>query len=263
MLNSLFEVRFSSPVIATAIHNGNYIRPELRPNLAITDEGRRQEEDPFTDRFINSFENKIVINTSRFEIDINRRRDNSVYQVADDCWGLEVWKESLTEENINQSLAQYDTFYRRLDLIVSETIETFGYAVILDVHSFNHHRLGIGQPFDDIMKNPQVILGTNIMPDHYEPLVLKIQEVFKSNTYEGKPLECELNLRFPGGNLTRHLHREFPNKTFAIAIEFKKSFMNEWSGELYNDKLKELTKALESLTPFLAKEDILQTITEK
>ena len=39
------------PIIATAIHAGHSLRPEVAALTALTDEQRLREEDPFTDRW--------------------------------------------------------------------------------------------------------------------------------------------------------------------------------------------------------------------
>jgi len=257
MLNALFELRYSSPIIATAIHNGHYIRPELRENLIISEADRKREEDPFTDIIIQSFENKIVVDTSRFEVELNRARERAIYKTPDDCWGLEVWKRKLTEQEIEQSLAEYDDFYRRLDNAITETIKSFGYAIILDVHAYNHRRLGPGKPFDSVDKNPQIILGTTNMPRTYLESIYKIQRKFQENIYEGEKLDCRIDIKYPGGTMSRHLHRQFPGKVFSLAIEFKKTFMEEWSGELYRDKLEDLISALHSIVPLLKRDLII------
>lgn len=259
MLNALFEMRYTSPIIATAIHNGHYIRPDLKDNLIISDEDRKREEDPYTNSIIRSYDNRIVVNTSRFEVELNRNRDRAIYKTPEDCWGLEVWKRQLKESEIQQSLAEYDSFYRRLDSAISETIKSFGYAIVLDVHSYNHHRLGLGQPYDSQEDNPQIILGTTNMPRTYLESIYKIQKKFQENIYLGKKLDCRIDIKYPGGTMSRHLHREFPGKVFSLAIEFKKTFMNEWTGELYRDKMEELITALQSITPLLTKDLIIES----
>ncbi len=259
MLNALFEMRYTSPIIATAIHNGHYIRPDLKDNLIISDEDRKREEDPYTNSIIRSYDNRIVVNTSRFEVELNRNRDRAIYKTPEDCWGLEVWKRQLKESEIQQSLAEYDSFYRRLDSAISETIKSFGYAIVLDVHSYNHHRLGLGQPYDSQEDNPQIILGTTNMPRTYLESIYKIQKKFQENIYQGKKLDCRIDIKYPGGTMSRHLHREFPGKVFSLAIEFKKTFMNEWTGELYRDKMEELITALQSITPLLTKDLIIES----
>ncbi len=257
MLNALFELRYSSPIIATAIHNGHYIRPELKENLLIEDCDRRREEDPFTNSIIRSFDNRIVVNTSRFEVDLNRVRERAIYKNPDDCWGLDVWKRALTDNETEESLVQYDNFYRRLDGVIAETIASFGYAIVLDIHSYNHHRLGPDQAFDSLENNPQIILGTSNMPRTYLEKIKIIQMKFQENIYEGDKLDCRIDVKFPGGNMSRHLHREFPGKVISLSIEFKKTFMDEWSGELYKEKLEDLISALHSIVPLLKRDLIV------
>lgn len=252
-------MRYTSPIVATAIHNGHYIRPDLRANLLINANDRKREEDPYTNSIIRSYENRIIVNTSRFEVELNRNRDRAIYKTPDDCWGLEVWKRELTEAEIQQSLSEYDSFYRRLDNSIAEIIASFGYAIILDVHSYNHHRLGLGQAYDSEEDNPQIILGTTNMPRTYLESIYKIQKRFQENIYEGKKLDCRIDIKYPGGTMSRHLHSTFPGKVFSLAIEFKKTFMNEWTGELYHDKMEELITALHSLTPLLTKDLIIES----
>jgi hypothetical protein len=47
------------------------------------------------------------------------------------------------------------------------------------------------------------------------------------------------------------VHERFPRTGCAIAIEFKKVFMDEWSGEPFPDMLKQLRSALAATFPVL------------
>ncbi len=79
-------------IVATAIHSGHNIRKELIAKYFISEEARLREEDPFTERFIDSFKNQIIVQQSRFEFDLNRNRKNAVYKKPKDAWGLKVWQ---------------------------------------------------------------------------------------------------------------------------------------------------------------------------
>lgn len=251
MIQADFKLKFNVPILYTAIHNGTHLRDELKDNLKIATDDRVREEDPYTDILIEDFDNTLVVHTSRFEIDLNRRRNWSVYQVPDDCWGLDVWQTPLTKKQVDYALMEYDVFYRRLDRVIQEMIATFGYALVIDVHSYNHHRLGIDKPCDPIEENPQIILGTNNMPRRYMPMVEQIKDSFLKHQYQGEQLDTRIDVKFPGGTMARHLHRCYPGKVFALAIEFKKTFMDEWSGELYQDSLISLKNILKSIEPLL------------
>ncbi|MFA7055973.1 MAG: N-formylglutamate amidohydrolase [Candidatus Cloacimonadales bacterium] len=249
MFDAFFQFTFATPLMLTAIHAGHDIREELVDNLFISEEDMMREEDTFTEYITDGFTDKIIVETSRFEVELNRPRERAIYKTPEDCWGLKVWKKPLTKKEINESLQKYDEFYRRLKLIVQEMIDTFGYAIVLDIHSYNHNRLGDGQPFDSVEENPQIILGTSNMPRKYFKAVELIQELFKQNMYQGAPLDCRIDVKYPGGTLPRFLHETFPDKVFCLAIEFKKSFMNEWTGELYEDKFEELIEAFRKVAP--------------
>lgn len=54
---------WDGPVVATAIHAGNAVRPELADRMILPDDVRFREEDPFTDRIIASVPSRAVIST--------------------------------------------------------------------------------------------------------------------------------------------------------------------------------------------------------
>ena len=49
--------------------------------------------------------------------------------------------------------------------------------------------------------------------------------------YLGRHLDVRENVKFFGGNHPRWAHETFPGSACVIAIEFKKFFMDEWTGE--------------------------------
>src|SRR5690606_9992198 len=109
---------FNSPdsdlVFATAIHDGHDLRPELSEIIALDDATRRREEDPYTGMVASRFAANLVVHRSRFEVDLNRPREESVYRSPGDAWGLDVWSRQLTDDEIAGSLRLYDTFYADL-----------------------------------------------------------------------------------------------------------------------------------------------------
>ena len=48
----------------------------------------------------------------------------------------------------------------------------------------------------------------------------------------GRRLDVRENIKFRGGAFTRWVHETFPETGCSLAIEFKKFFMDEWTGEL-------------------------------
>jgi hypothetical protein len=66
----------------------------------------------------------------------------------------------------------------------------------------------------------------------------------RSYDYFGRRLDVRENVKFFGGHLPGWIHRQFPDSVCALAIEVKKFFMDEWSGELYQEQHSELQLAL-------------------
>ena len=56
-------------------------------------------------------------------------------------------------------------------------------------------------------------------------------ETMRGFDFPGGSLDVRENVRFFGGNWPRWIHDNFPDTGVAIAIEFKKFFMDEWTGE--------------------------------
>jgi len=80
------------PLVAIAIHNGHQVRDEAAALFVIDDASRLQEEDPFTGEWTAAAQNRIIVDTSRFEVDLNHVREETVYVGPQDAWRLTVWQ---------------------------------------------------------------------------------------------------------------------------------------------------------------------------
>jgi N-formylglutamate deformylase len=239
------------PLLITAIHAGHDLRPELAARTALDDGTRRREEDPFTDRITAAGGAPVVVHRSRFEVDLNRPREDAVYTTPDTCWGLEVWREPLSEEQRERSLAVYDRFYaamaRALDRVALE-----GPFVVLDVHSYNHRREGPLAPPAAEQDNPEINIGTGSLDrDRWGPLVDRFMEDLRSRQVVGHHLDVRENVRFEGGHLSRWVHERYDGVGCALAVELKKVFMDEWTGEADPEHLRQLTTAFSESVPIL------------
>ena len=65
-------VEGEGPIIASAIHDGHDVRPEVASLLALDDAQRLREEDPHTAGWTRVAPTRIVGLVSRFEVDLNR-----------------------------------------------------------------------------------------------------------------------------------------------------------------------------------------------
>lgn len=250
-MNADFSFRFDEPIVCTAIHNGHNMSRIAEDNLGITEDVRFREEDPRTAFFAQICSNRIIGLQSRFEVDLNRPRHKAVYMKPEDAWGLQVRKETPEPEQVHKALEMYDNFYRRAGKLYEEMASAFGFFFVYDIHSYNHHRLGKDAPFDDPEKNPEIILGTSNMNERWSPLIDKIEDKMKDFDFLGKSIDVRQNVKFPGGNFSKWTHNRFPLNACSVAIEFKKIFMDEWTGEFYPDVMENLRDLLESTKPVI------------
>ncbi|MBW2524112.1 MAG: N-formylglutamate amidohydrolase [Deltaproteobacteria bacterium] len=243
------------PIVAGAIHDGHALREEIHPLLAIDEQDRLREEDPHTAGWTEIAPNRVVGLRSRFEVDLNRARHEAVYRTPEDAWGLEVWKSPPPPELIERSLAEYDQFYAAMEQLFRRKAEQHGLFLVLDLHSYNHRRGGPTAPPDDPQANPEVNVGTGTMDrSRWAPLVDRFLAELSACTVAGRRLDVRENVKFQGRGFPRFVHGRFPQEGCALAVEFKKIFMDEWTGRLDEEAHREIRGALGSTIPGLLEE---------
>jgi len=237
------------PLIATAIHSGHKVRSEVENIFAISPKSRFREEDPFTEILTDISDNSIIISTSRFEFDLNRNREKAVYLQPKDAWNLKIYKKTPPAIIKEKSLKLYDAFYQNLQEYLDEQKIKFGKFVVFDIHSYNHQRKGENTAFDDPQKNPEIIIGTSNMKTSTwkKRIINRILNDFQHADFFGQKLDTKLNVKFTGGNFARWIHQNYPNSACVLSIEFKKIFMNEWSGKLDKNIFVKLHQILQTV----------------
>ena len=107
--------------------------------------------------------------------------------------------------------------------------------------------------------NPQVNIGTGTMNrERWAPVVDTLIETLRQFDFPGGKLDVRENVKFFGGNWPRWIHENFPDTGVAIAIEFKKFFMDEWTGEPDEDCISTIEDALRYTVPAVM--DVFQTV---
>lgn len=238
-------------IVCTAIHNGHEMRGELIAKRGISEADQLREEDPFTGLFTEICPNRVIVETSRFEVDLNRSRERAVYMQPQDAWGLPVRSSALSTSEVHTSLQGYDDFYTQIKDYIDALLQKQQRIFVYDVHSYNHHRQGPEAPFDDPAMNPEIILGTNTMPLHHMPMVEAIRDSFCATAVQGHLLDARINVKFPGGHFSRWLHSTFGERIICVAIEFRKDFMDEWSNTYNAAHLEQLRQALAATFPII------------
>jgi len=240
------------PLVALAVHDGHAIHAETLPHVALPEAERLREEDPFTGRLTDVAPTRVVGRRSRFEIDLNRPRARAVYRTPDDAWGLDVWGGEVPDSVAARSLGVYDAFYTALETVLSQKIEEFGSVVVFDLHSYNHRREGPDGPTADADENPEVNVGTGSLDRaRWGRLVDRFMADLREGAAEAgiDDLDVRENVKFQGGHVSQWIHETFGRAACALAVEFKKTFMDEWTGALDRDRFQHLHQALRHTVP--------------
>lgn len=234
------------PIIATAIHDGHHLRDECAHASALDDASRLREEDPNTGRIAALVPTRLIATRSRFEVDLNRPRAKAVYTCPEDAWGLACWREPPSPVLVARSLEVYDEFYATLERVLRARVERYGAFVVLDVHSYNHRR--DRQPAPEA-ENPEVNVGTeSVDRARWGALI----ERFCTDLAAAGSLDVRENVKFKGGAMSRWINARFPTTGCALALEFKKTFMDEWTGVPDDARIAGLARAVAATLPGLA-----------
>lgn len=225
--------RGPGPVIATAIHDGHELRPAVTDAMVLPRLDRLREEDPFTGQAIVDVPSHIVVHRSRFEFDLNRAADLAIYRTPEQSWGLKVWQDGCSDDMAADSLAIHASYYRMLGAFLDDLAADHPRFVLIDVHSYNHRRGGPGAEPTAQQEAPDINIGTFSMPrDQWGFLLDPLMEEMRRFDFNGRSLDVRENVAFQGkGEQSRFVHDRYPGKGCAIALEFKKFFMDEWTGE--------------------------------
>lgn len=240
-----FDGVWEQQVVASSIHSGHELRGEVAELMVLDEADRLREEDPFTHLIAQLVPARVLVNRSRFEVDLNRDREGAVYQRPEDCWGLVVWRgEELPDDVAERSREEHDAFYAALAERLDE-LAARGPFVLYDVHSYNHRRDGAEAPAQSVDENPEVNVGTGSLDrEFFGDVVDSFNKALSSQSVNGHLLDVRENVRFQGAHLAKFVHERYPGTGCVLALEFKKTFMDEWTGELDHDHTAQLAHAL-------------------
>jgi hypothetical protein len=188
---------------------------------------------------------------------LNRPQEKAVYLEPADAWGLQVWKTKPPTEVVKRSLLKYDAFYAEVRRLFTDLERRFGCFVVFDLHTYNHRREGPRGPIADPEQNPEVNVGTGSMDrERWSPIVDRFIADLRAFDFLGRRLDVRENVKFQGGYFPLWTHQHFPESACVLAIEFKKFFMDEWTGkpDPAQLQLKAIPGALQSTVPGVLEE---------
>ena len=233
------------PVVAAAIHAGHEVRPDVAEWLAADDADRLREEDPLTGLWTTVGDSAIRVFRSRFEVDLNRPRKQAIALDPQASWGLPVWREPPPDRVLDRSLEEYDAFYRDMRRLFDRLTNEWNSVLVLDLHSYNHRRDGPDRPAQSLVGMPEINVGTGSLDrQNWASLVDRFIATLRLQKFEGRVLDVRENVKFRGGYFSRWLHENYPTGVCVLALEFKKIFMDEWTGTARIMALEDLRIAL-------------------
>ena len=239
--SACFIFRERAPYIGAAVHAGSRIRDDLQKVLAVSFADRHREEDPGTEHFIRDFPLQIIALDSRFEYDLNRPEEKAIPLTPEMAWGLNIWKRPLTGEEMKYSLLKYREFHHLLDILCDYLVQYYDRAYIFDLHSYCYQREKRLPWYED--KKPVINLGTDAVNKNFfrKEIDIFLESIGCIKIGE-RPISVAENEVFKGGYLARRISKRYDEQMAVFAIEFKKIFMDEWSGQFYPDIFEELVE---------------------
>jgi N-formylglutamate amidohydrolase len=232
-------------VLALAVHAGHEVRPEVAALLAIRDDDRLREEDPYTGRLTDIGDLGVVATRSRFEFDLNRPPERCVYREPADAWGLRVWREAPPDDLVERSRTAHGRDHAVLDALVEAALAECAEVLVLDIHSYNHRRGGPDDPGDPAA--PLVDVGTRwVDMARWGAAVDAFLAALRASTFAGAPIEPELDRPFRGGYVPQRLNGTYGDRVLTLPVELRKSFMDEWTGAVEAARLDELRAAVQA-----------------
>jgi N-formylglutamate amidohydrolase len=259
-MNAHYQIRpIECPVIATAIHDGHFIDDQLRPFLLLDETQRFREEDPYTSYMAAIPASQAIVSSSRFQCDFNRPPEQAIYKKPGDAWGLRVWRGPLPDYLQLQLIDYYHAFYKKMKMLIETTLKKFEQAVLLDIHSYNHRRKN---PYEtaEAASHPEINLGTAYNEKKWRPLCEKMLHYLAHCQINGSHPDVRENIIFKGGWLARWAIKNYGDRICTFSLEFKKTFMDEWTGRGYWEHILDIQKALAGSIPLLTNELITHKI---
>lgn len=250
MIDPYKIVKHNSPLISLALHDGHFMPEDMLAYCNLAEHERFREEDPYTAWLADLPVNQVVVAISRFMLDLNRPKAKSIYLKPEDAWGLAVWMQDLPEAVTDAAYALYDQFYQDISLLVEETIAKFGYFFILDIHSYNHRRESPSE-MAPIADNPEINLGTVFNQEKWHGIIQQFKGYLSESSIQGRPLDVRENVKFKGGGFAQWLCEKYGEKGAIVSIEFKKTFMDEWTGRADIAQILALQQVLKGTVPRL------------
>src|SRR5690606_23219072 len=129
-------------------------------------------------------------------------------------------------------------------ILIEDTIKHHGCFFILDVHSYNHRR---ESPFKcaDPATHPDINLGTAYNKKKWQELCDRYRAFLAGAAVFSDLPDVRQNVVFKGGAFAQWVIENFGEYGAVLSVEFKKTFMDEWTGIADIPHVQQLKKLLQ------------------
>ena len=249
-----FYFNFRSPLVALAIHNGNLLADEVIDNIWIKESERILDEEPYTEIFTGGFGNRVIVNSSRYQVDLDLPRDESYYEEGLKCGERFKIRDQLPMGyEITYSHSCHDFFYHDMQWNINKLLKYFNAIFIYDFHSFNCFDLcgDLSTP----EPAPDIIVGIENTAKIYFPLAVNLIELIQNQDYDKRYLDVRLNFFLKGGYFSRWVKKEYGNRVCCITVNINKGlFMDDILESVDEDKAGKIVNILDNTIEFLHKQ---------
>ena len=263
--------QFNIPVIYSSPHSGRIYSRAFLNKTPLSFKAIRASEDFYVDQLLDSVTGSgaflleacfprvfVDLNRSSHELDKKLITDLSIDSTSPRTEvglgvvprvvgnGIEIYNKKLSLEEVRARLNKYYfPYHKQLQKLINFTIETFGMAFLLDMHSMPHTCLNhLG---DKKSLKPQIVLGdcfgTSCTP-------MFSQEVFDICNSEG--FAVNLNNPFSGGFITKQYGSPMKN-VHVIQIEIDRSLYMDETTVLLHEGFLELKNKIRNIIYSIAK----------
>ena len=103
-------------------------------------------------------------------------------------------------------------------------------------------------------ENPEINVGTAYNHPKWQSITLKLMDYLSSCVIAGHHPDVRENIVFKGGGFSQWANKRYKEKGCVVSIEFKKTFMDEWTGRGFINHILDIRTALLGLLPVLMQE---------
>ncbi len=241
----LIRVKEFRPLIGLAVHAGHRVREELQSKMGIDEDDRRYDEDTCSDSFLADFPIQLIGLDSRYEYDVDRKRDQAVYLKPFQCWGKKIWQTPPTKGELEISYQKYDEAHELIEFFVERSMAHHKKALVLDLHTYSYKRPMFGNKSSTL---PVFNVGTTSLDrkKHAKTIDGFLQELRKIRL-KGVDISVAENDVFKGdGAVVQSIVSKFP-EAGVLVLDVKKVFMDEATGQIHEELAQQLRAALHGI----------------